>query len=45
MATLGETETLAAFLVEARLQSREAWDTDYAAETVIAYIKAGFEVR
>jgi hypothetical protein len=41
-ASIGGTGTLAAYLTECRLQSRDSWRTQYAAHAAIAYIRAGF---
>jgi hypothetical protein len=41
-ATIGKTPSLAAFLAEARLQSKANWRPAYTAAAVNAYIRAGF---
>ena len=41
--TLGETATHDAFIVEARLQSKDNWRTEYTASAVNDYIRAGFQ--
>ena len=42
MTSLGGTPSLAAFLAEARLQSKSNWRTEYTAPVVNDYIRAGF---
>lgn len=43
-ASLGNIGSLAAFLTEARKQSKDNWRTQYTAKAVINYIRAGFGV-
>jgi hypothetical protein len=43
-ASLGSMGSLSAFLTEARKQSKGNWRTEYTANAVINYIRAGFDV-
>jgi hypothetical protein len=43
-ASLGSIDSLAAFLTEARKQSKGNWRTQYTAKAVINYIQAGFDI-
>jgi hypothetical protein len=43
-ASLGGSDSLPAFLTEARKQSKGNWRTQYTAKAVINYIQAGFDV-
>ena len=42
MASLGQTETIAAFINKCRAQNRYNWDTDYTASVTNTWIRAGF---
>ena len=41
-AVLGGTNTYDAFMAKCRAQSKETWDTNYAPQTVIAWLREGF---
>jgi hypothetical protein len=43
-ASLGGSDSLAAFLKEARKQSKDSWRVQYTAKAVINYIQAGFDL-
>ena len=42
MTSLGRTATLAAFVAEARLQSKASWRTEFTAPALNTYVRAGF---
>lgn len=42
MASLGQTQTILAFINKCRDQERYTWDTDYTTESVNAWIRAGY---
>ena len=42
MQSLSQTATIAAFIAKCRAQDRYSWDTDYTAEVVNDWLRAGF---